>query len=181
MAYLDRLNSPSQYSMRRLLYYLIVKPQLSPPPILHLVLPLLLLIPYKRFHIHCPVTLTPLSETFSLPSTSCALRLLHSAKLDHARTASEPPLVRKPPPNAYDSVIILPCSYHWSFAALCSICTIGDYLYCGQNHTVESLFLPVGGGANYTLAVAITVENVEGQKINTILSVQVCTQIYYNL
>ncbi|XP_058257289.1 polycystin-1-like protein 2 [Hemibagrus wyckioides] len=59
-----------------------------------------------------------------------------------------------------------PCMY-------CFRTSTGDYLYCGQNHTVASLFLPVGGGANYTLAVAITVENVEGQKINTTLSVQV--------
>ncbi|KAK3562182.1 hypothetical protein QTP86_030184, partial [Hemibagrus guttatus] len=59
-----------------------------------------------------------------------------------------------------------PCMY-------CFRTSTGDYLYCGQNHTVESLFLPVGGDANYTLIVAITVENVEGQKISITLSVQV--------
>ncbi|KAF5905100.1 polycystic kidney disease protein 1-like 2 [Clarias magur] len=48
-----------------------------------------------------------------------------------------------------------------------------DYLYCGHNQTVESLFLPVGSNINNSLVVAITVENVEGQKINTTLSVQV--------
>ncbi|MCI4383146.1 hypothetical protein PGIGA_G00023010 [Pangasianodon gigas] len=60
-----------------------------------------------------------------------------------------------------------PCTY-------CFRTSTGDYLYCGHNQTVESLFLPVGSDAtNYSLVVAITVENVEGQKINMTLSVQV--------
>ncbi|XP_053369297.1 polycystic kidney disease protein 1-like 2 [Clarias gariepinus] len=59
-----------------------------------------------------------------------------------------------------------PCMY-------CFRTLTGDYLYCGHNQTVESLFLPVGSNINNTLAVSITVENLEGQKINTTLSVQV--------
>ncbi|KAI5608598.1 polycystic kidney disease protein 1-like 2, partial [Silurus asotus] len=59
-----------------------------------------------------------------------------------------------------------PCMY-------CFRTFTGDYLYCGNNQTVESLFLPLGSDANYCLVVSVTVENVEGQKINTTLSVQV--------
>ncbi|XP_060740105.1 polycystin-1-like protein 2 [Tachysurus vachellii] len=59
-----------------------------------------------------------------------------------------------------------PCMY-------CFRTSTGDYLYCGHNQTVKSLFLPLGGGTNYTLVVAVIVENVEGEKINTTLSVQV--------
>ncbi|MCJ8737360.1 hypothetical protein PDJAM_G00023180 [Pangasius djambal] len=60
-----------------------------------------------------------------------------------------------------------PCTY-------CFRTSTGEYLYCGHDQTVEPLFLPAGSDAtNYSLVVAITVENVEGQKINTTLSVQV--------
>lgn len=173
MVYLERLNSPSQYSVPRLLcfhhYYLTVKPQmgsLHPNPKL-------------RFSLHRPVTLTPLLETFSLPSTSHALWLLHSAKLDPVCTASEHPLVRKPLPKFHDVLIIRPNKRY--FTAFCSASAIGVYLYCGHNQMVESFFLPVGSDGNYSLVVVITVENVEGEKINTTLSVQVCTQLYHNL
>uniref|UniRef100_A0A4W4GFP4 Polycystic kidney disease 1 like 2a n=1 Tax=Electrophorus electricus TaxID=8005 RepID=A0A4W4GFP4_ELEEL len=57
-----------------------------------------------------------------------------------------------------------PCTY-------CFRTSTGDYLYCGHEPVVESLFLPLGAGENHILMVAITVENGAGQKIKTTLSV----------
>ncbi|XP_037401275.1 polycystic kidney disease protein 1-like 2 [Pygocentrus nattereri] len=58
----------------------------------------------------------------------------------------------------------------------CTYCfwhSAGDYLHCGHEETVESLFFPLGAESNHSVVVDITVENRAGQKINTTLSAQV--------
>ncbi|XP_072516546.1 polycystin-1-like protein 2 [Salminus brasiliensis] len=59
-----------------------------------------------------------------------------------------------------------PCTY-------CFRTSTGDYLHCGNEEVVQSLFLPLGAGRNNSVVVVIMVENGAEQKINTTLTVQV--------
>ncbi|XP_076879791.1 polycystin-1-like protein 2 isoform X2 [Brachyhypopomus gauderio] len=91
---------------------------------------------------------------------------------------SPPSCVVRPTEGNVLSPFNITCSVAPSFceAPLCTYCfrtSSGDYLHCGHEHMVETLFLPVGAGTNHTLLVVVTVENGAGQKITTTLSAQV--------
>ncbi|KAL6468941.1 hypothetical protein MHYP_G00224650 [Metynnis hypsauchen] len=75
--------------------------------------------------------------------------------------------------NTTEALIRIPGDSNLTITANPEIPVIGDYLHCGHEETVESLFFPLGAESNHSVVVVITVENGAGQKINTTLSVQV--------
>lgn len=57
-------------------------------------------------------------------------------------------------------------------------CVAGKILYCGVEHAVESLYLPLGDELNnYILTVEITVTNAAGVAVNSTETTWVCSQV----
>ncbi|XP_041917756.1 polycystic kidney disease protein 1-like 2 isoform X1 [Alosa sapidissima] len=133
-----------------------------------------------------PSTVTAASTVTTPSSVTIASSVTTSASVTSSAspgTTASPPSVLSCWTNRTAGDVLSPftftCSVTQSFCSLapCTYClntASGNYLYCGNNPSERSLFLPLGDRSNdYTLTVVVTLQNSARQTLNTTILVKV--------